>query len=83
LGDVVDNNSAVGVSVVHGSQRLVALLTGRIPDLELDSGVLVERNGLGEESSADSRLAIRIELVLEGICMSSEHSDVGIKSLLP
>lgn len=64
LGNVVDDDGAVGVSIIHRSKRLVSLLSSRIPNLKLDSGVLIERNGLGEEGGADSRLAIRIELVL-------------------
>lgn len=62
--NVVDNNGAVGVAIVHGRERLVALLAGRVPDLKLDCGVLVERDGLGEESGADGGFSERVELVL-------------------
>ena len=51
--DVVDDDGAVCVAVVHGRQRLVAFLTGGIPDFELDCCVLVEGDGLSEESGAD------------------------------
>jgi len=64
LCNVVDNNGAVGVAIVHGRERLVALLAGRVPDLKLDCGVLVERDGLGEESGADGGFSERVELVL-------------------
>lgn len=64
--DIVDNYRAVGIAVVHGSQRLVALLTGRIPNLKLDGGVLVERDCLRKEGGADGRFAERVELVLHG-----------------
>lgn len=64
LGNVIYNHGAVGVSVVHGGQGLVALLASGVPNLELDCGVLVEGDGLSEEGSADGRLAIRIKLVL-------------------
>ena len=57
LSDIVDDDGAVGVTVVHGRKRLVALLASGIPDLELNSGVFVERDGLGEESCADSRFS--------------------------
>ena len=33
LGDVVDHNGTVGVAVVHGGERLVALLSGRVPEV--------------------------------------------------
>lgn len=65
LGDIVDDDSTVGITIVHGGERLVSLLAGRIPDLELDGSVFIERNSLGEEGGADCRLAVRIELVLE------------------
>lgn len=62
--NVVDNDGAVGIAVVHGGQGLVALLTGGIPDFKLDSGGLVEGDGLSEERSADGGFAERVELVL-------------------
>jgi hypothetical protein len=64
LSDIVDNNGAVCISVVHGRQGLVSLLTRRIPDLELHCGVLIERDGLCKESGADCGFPIRVELVL-------------------
>lgn len=65
LCDVVDDDGAVCVAVVHGRQRLVALLAGGIPYLELDCCVLVEGNGLGEEGGADGRFSVVVELVLD------------------
>lgn len=41
LCNVVDDHCAVRISVIHWCQRLVSLLSGGIPDLELDGGVLV------------------------------------------
>ena len=45
-GDVIDHDSAVGIPVVHRSQRLVSLLTGSIPNFKLDRGALIEGDGL-------------------------------------
>lgn len=53
LRDIVDDDGAVGITVVHGGEGLVSLLSGGIPDLELDGGVLIEGDGLGEEGGAD------------------------------
>lgn len=53
LCDIVDNDGAVGVSVIHGCQRLVSLLTSGIPYLKFDCGVLVQRYSLSQESGAD------------------------------
>jgi len=64
LRDVVNHYCAVCVPVVHWCERLVALLAGRVPYLKLDGRSLVEGDGLGEESGADGRLPIVIELVL-------------------
>ena len=64
LCDVVDDDGAVCVAVVHGGQRLVALLAGRVPDFKLDGCVLVEGDGLGEEGGADGRFSVVVELVL-------------------
>ena len=65
LCDVVDYYGTVCVSVVHGRERLVALLAGRVPDLKLYGCVLVEGNGLGEEGSADGGFSVVVELVLD------------------
>lgn len=66
LGDVIDHNGTVGVSIVHRSQRLISLLASSIPDFKLDRGALVEGDGLCQEGSADGRLSVIIELVLDG-----------------
>jgi hypothetical protein len=65
LCNVVDYDSTVGISVVHGRERLIALLTSRVPDLKLDRRVLVEGNGLGEEGGADGGFSVVVELVLD------------------
>jgi len=67
LGDVIDHNSTVGVSIVHRSQRLISFLTSSIPYFELDRGALVEGDGLCQEGGADGRLTVIIELVLGGL----------------
>lgn len=36
LGEVVNDESGLGISVVHGGERGESLLTGGIPDLKLD-----------------------------------------------
>ena len=64
--DVVDDDSAVCVAVVHGGEGLVALLASRVPDLKLDRRVVVEGNGLGEEGSADGGFPVVVKLVLRG-----------------
>lgn len=64
MSDVIDNHSAVGVAIVHRSQRLIALLASSIPDFELDCGGIIEGDSLCQEGGSDSRLAIIIELVL-------------------
>lgn len=74
LCDIVYYNCAVGIAVVHGCQRLVAFLSGSIPDFKLDSGVLVEGNGLGEEGGADGGLSVRIELILQSF---GQYNDTG------
>lgn len=42
LGNIVDHNSTVCISVVHWRQRLVSLLSSGIPYLELHGGIIVE-----------------------------------------
>lgn len=64
LRNVVYNHGAVCISVVHGRERLVALLSCCVPDLELDCRLLIEGKGLCEESGADSRFSVVVELVL-------------------
>ena len=77
LCDVVDYYCAVGIPVVHGRKRLVPLLAGRVPELELDGCVLVEGDGLGEEGGADGGFSVVVELVL---CKSAWEVAVGSKS---
>ena len=42
LGDIVYDDSAVRISVVHRSKRLVPLLSSSVPYLKLDSGVFIQ-----------------------------------------
>ena len=53
LSNVIDDNSAVGVPVVHRRQGLVSFLPGGIPYFEFHRRILVKRDGLCKESSAD------------------------------
>lgn len=62
--DVVDDDCAVCVPIVHGRQGLVALLSSCVPDLKLDGGILVEGNSLCEECGTDGRFSVGVELVL-------------------
>lgn len=41
LCDIVDHHGAVCIPVVHGGQGLVSFLTGSIPYLKFDRGVLI------------------------------------------
>jgi hypothetical protein len=70
LCDVVDDDGAVCVSVVHGGEGLVALLACGIPDLKLDGGVFIEGDGLGQEGGADGGFPVVVELVL-GVLVSA------------
>ena len=54
LCDVIDYNCAICISVVHGRQRFIPLLTCSIPYLKFDRSSVIQRYGLGEESSANS-----------------------------
>ena len=65
MRDIVYDNGTVCISVVHGSERLIPFLTGRIPDLEFDGGVIVQSDGLGKEGGSDCRLPIVVKLILE------------------
>jgi hypothetical protein len=76
LCDVIDDDGAVCVAVVHGSKRLVALLASRIPDLKLDRRVVVEGNGLGEEGGADGGFPVVVKLVLRGLARDLERWQV-------
>jgi hypothetical protein len=64
LCNIIDNDGAVRIPVVHRSKGLVPLLARRVPDLKLDCRVLVQGDGLCEESSADRGFSIRVELIL-------------------
>lgn len=81
LGDVINHNSTVGVSIIHGSERLVPFLASSIPNFELDCGTLIEGDSLGQEGSTDCRLPVIIELVLGNSSASSflERTKLGIQ----
>jgi hypothetical protein len=65
LCDIIDDNGAVGVSVVHGRQGLVSFLARGVPYFKFDGRVLVEGDGLSQEGGADSGFAIVVELVFD------------------
>lgn len=73
LCNIVDNDCTVGISVVHGSERLVAFLSCRVPYFELYGGGVVEGNGLGEEGGADGGLPVIIELVLRDLLIAVSY----------
>lgn len=64
LCDIVYDYGTVCVSVVHGCQRLVALLSCCVPDLELHGRLLIKGQSLCEESGADGGFSVVVELVL-------------------
>lgn len=64
LGDVVDDERALRVAVVHGRQAGEALLARGIPDLELDRAV-GEVAFLRQEGGADRGLFVRLEGVVD------------------
>ena len=53
LGDIIDNNGAVGITIIHGGQRLISLLPGGIPYLKFDCRTFIERYCLSEESGSN------------------------------
>ena len=59
--DVVHHDGGGGAAVVHRRERVVPLLPRRVPDLELDGGV-VERDRLRQERRADRGLLVLEEL---------------------
>lgn len=84
LCNIVDDNSAVRISVVHRGQRFVSLLTSCVPYFELDGCVLIQRNGLCQEGGADRRLSVVIKLVLRTVRFAAQAlqgSNSGIYSL--
>ena len=65
LCDIVNDDCAICVPVIHRCKRLVSFLTCRIPYLEFDSRGVVEGDGLCEEGSSDGRFSVIIELILD------------------
>lgn len=63
---VINDDGAVGVSVVHWCEGLVSFLARCVPYFELDGCGVVEGDGLGEEGGADGGLSVVIELILRG-----------------
>jgi hypothetical protein len=53
LSNVVDDNRAIGVPVVHRRQRFISFLPSSIPYFKFHCRVLVKRDCLCEERSAD------------------------------
>jgi hypothetical protein len=65
LCDIVDDDCAVGIPIVHRRQGLVSLLTCGVPYLEFDGGLIIEGDGLCEEGGADCGFSVVVELVLK------------------
>mmetsp|Transcript_31517 Transcript_31517/g.93641 ORF Transcript_31517/g.93641 Transcript_31517/m.93641 type:complete len:254 (-) Transcript_31517:50-811(-) len=59
--DVVHDDCCSSAPVVHGRERVVPLLAGRVPNLKLD-GRVVERDRLRQKRSADGGLLVLEEL---------------------
>lgn len=53
LGDVINDNGAVCISIIHGRKRLVALLSSCVPNLKFYRRILIECDGLCKESGTD------------------------------
>ena len=53
----INEDSSVGVAVVHGGEGAVALLAGSIPHLELDLS-LIDRQHLGQERGTNNEYKI-------------------------
>ena len=64
IRNVVNDDGGLGAPIVHGRERVVALLARRVPDLELDGGV-VDLDCLREEGGADGALLELVELALD------------------
>ena len=62
--NIVHDNGAVGIPVVHRRERFVALLAGRIPYLKFDRGMVVQGDCLRQKSGPDGRFSIVVKLIL-------------------
>ena len=63
LGEVVDDESGLGIALVHRGQGGESLLAGCVPDLKLD-GSRWQVAFLGEEGGADGGLLVFLEVVV-------------------
>lgn len=77
LADVVDKESADSSTVVSGGDGTVALLTGGIPDLGLDS-LGVDLDGAGCELDANGGLGVNVELVTGETTQQVRLSDTRV-----
>lgn len=64
LCDIVDNDCAVGISIIHRRKRLVSFLACGIPYLEFHCGGLVKGDGLRKEGGPNRGFSVVIELIL-------------------
>lgn len=71
LCDIVDDNSAICISVVHRSKRLVSFLSCRIPYFKFDGSGVIERDCLSEERSSNGGFSIVVKLVLPDVLSHS------------
>ena len=63
-GDIIDNDGNPTISVIDFGDGFVLLLTGSVPDLELDF-FLFERLNFLEVYSSKGRLKVLVETVLD------------------
>lgn len=63
LRDIVDYDSTVGISVVHGRKRFISLLSCRVPYLKFDRSILVQGYCLSEKCCTDRRFPVIVKLV--------------------
>ena len=64
VGDVVDEEGAVGVAVVDGPQRVETLLAGCVPDGEVHT-LVFDVEGLLEKGGLDGREMLVVEFVVD------------------
>ena len=55
----------IRIPIEHAADRLEPLLAGRVPDVELDLRVVLERDRRGAECGRDRRLRVRLVRLLE------------------
>jgi hypothetical protein len=80
LCDVVYDDCAICVPVIHGSQRFVSFLPRCVPNLKLYGCLFVECNSLSQECGSNCGFSVVIELIL---CDSYQRTALGERSWQP